>query len=450
MAEPAWEPGPTRPDPTTAAQPGRPPAIAEAIRLNRKGDREASHAQLRDFLAEQPGQVEALVWLAKVTGDPQEAIAAANLAARLDPANEVARRAVAAVHEMYPDGNESGLGKNGSSLAIAFATGMTLAQARSVTWPTRGINRPIGEALDDQTLTLRDLGWAVENAWDPRVRDAAKTILLTELMGTGPAEPPRGLKVIRGSRYTEDQERSATLELGATYGRFTTLLVGLLVVAVAVALLDFFGIAKFPPWILLLITLSVGLLGLSLGVLQRRRDEADAYQAGRRGEERAVEELTYHLDGRWTLFRNLEWPDRSWGDVDLVLVGPRGVAAFEVKAYCMRTRNIGDRWQRWTRWGWRKHPADPGRQVNQNAANVRQYLLGHGVKINWVEAVVLWAGKSDLLSVQDPATRVWRIDEVGDRLDDLWARKPLTEETVQQAVTVLQQALQTNDPTERP
>lgn len=421
-----------------------PPQLSEAIRLHREGQDQASRDRLCQFLLEQPAHIEALLWLARVTPDPQEALAAAELGLKLDPQNDVAQRAVIAVRERAaqlsrpPPENES------LSAAVALSTGMTLAQARAVRWPFRGVNQPIGEALDDGTITLRDLGWAVESARDARVKDAARTVLLSHLLETEPKELPKPPTVIQGSRYTEYQERRSLMFLGAVTGVLLALdAVYLIAVVVTEVLRRAYNWPLSVWWTCLFPIAFFSAFWLAFKmIVSRYADQADDYRSGRWGEERAVEALRYALDGRWTIIRNLEWPNRKWGDVDLVLVGPGGVWAFEVKAYSGLIRNMGDRWQRKTGRRWRGMTVNPGKQVGRNATNLREYLAAHGIRLKWVHAAVLWAGESDTLILDDPATPVWTLEDIADHVEDLWTEHGLAEDTLKRVVDVLSEAIE--------
>jgi hypothetical protein len=111
----------------------QPPEVTKAIQLYKQNQPAESRQILRDYFATQPGNVEALLWLAKVTSDSREAIAAAELALALEPDNEIARRAVASV-SAKPD-----LEQNAElAIDVMRVTGMTLAQARAVKWPFNG------------------------------------------------------------------------------------------------------------------------------------------------------------------------------------------------------------------------------------------------------------------------------------------------------------------------
>jgi hypothetical protein len=417
----------------------QPPAIAKAIRLYRDGNLEASRSELRKFLLREPAHLDALLWLAKVTPDAGEAQAAAELGLKLDPSNEVAQRAVIAVNKQQarPVG-EGTLTGSQLSAAIAVSTGMTLGQARAVRWRFQGIYLPIGEALDAGKIALRDLAWAVDKAWDGRIRDACRTILLNHLVGAPPQGRPLPLRVVPGSRYSERRERRAIL--------FTGMILGMTVAAwlasVGVLLWIFagqFGLVQPPPqWLGLAALPFLGLMWAILGWADRFSEKADQYRMGRWGEERAVDELRYCLDGRWTLFRNLEWPNRQWGDADIILVGPQGVAVLEVKSYSMEVRNIGDLWERKKGRGWRRLTAHPGKQARKNAVALRDYLKNHGIHVRWVSAAVLWSGEPQSLTVQDPAVPVLKVGALADGLEILWEGRQLNEDTAQQIVQLLE------------
>jgi hypothetical protein len=424
------------------AAPDLPPAIREAIQFYRAGKQHESRDCLRSFLLQQPAHIDALLWLARVSPDPQEAVAAAELALKLDPANEVAQRAVITVRKQAGETPKQPVEQAELLATVALSTGMTLGQARAVNWSPRNVNRPIGEALDEKIITLRDLAWAMESAFDARIRDAARTILITHLVGAEPKEPPPPLKVIIGSDFSEWQERRSLLFFSFVTGAALTLLLVLVIVDLAVLVFSvtykqqLFNQICFPLLVIVGIIWAVSRWNLGFA------DQAEQYRLGRWGEEDVVDQLRLLLDGRWTLFRNLEWPNRKWGDVDLVLVGPGGVWAFEVKAYSGQIRNIGDRWEKKGRWGWRRLTKHPGQQASRNAARLKEYLRDQGIDVGWVQAAVIWASEEGTLTVSDPATPVWTLEELPDHVEEIWQNRNLSEETVQKVVEVLRRTVE--------
>jgi hypothetical protein len=145
----------------------QPSEVAKAIQLYKQNQLAESRQILRDHLTAQPGNVEALLWLAKVTPDSREAVAAAELALALEPENEIAKRGVLAVHAKFDAAHQ-----DESPIDIARVTGMTVSQAREVIWPFSGLNRPIGVLLDEGIKSLKDLAWAIDNARDSRLINA--------------------------------------------------------------------------------------------------------------------------------------------------------------------------------------------------------------------------------------------------------------------------------------
>jgi hypothetical protein len=421
---------------------GYPTEVTQAIRLYRAGKQQESRDRLRDFLLQQPGHAQALLWLARVTPDPQEAVAAAELALKLDPSNEVAQRAVVAVRERTGESPRQAPEQAELSAAVTLSTGMTLAQARAVTWPFRNVNRPIGEALDDGAITLHDLGWALENARECRIRDAVRTILLTRLVGAEPKELPGPMRVVVGSRFSEQQERKSVGFLGFLLGAGAALLGVAALVGAGAAILQYGYHQTLPWWFLFLMFGVLGSVWILARWSDRYGDQADQYRTGRWGEEKVVDVLRYSLDSRWTLFRNFEWPNRKWGDIDLILVGPGGVWVFETKAYSGQIRNVGDRWERRTQWRWRRLTTHPGLQARRNAARLNDYLRNKGVRVPWVEPVVAWAGEQGSLTVEDPATPVWSLAELTEHSEELWQSRDLPDERVRQVVDVLDRAVQ--------
>ena len=54
---------------------------------------------------------------------------------------------------------------------------MTVEEARKVIWQGRGPREPMGSLLDNDQIDHRDLTWAVDRAYKPEVRAAARTML---------------------------------------------------------------------------------------------------------------------------------------------------------------------------------------------------------------------------------------------------------------------------------
>ncbi len=168
---------------------------------------------------------------------------------------------------------------------------MSLEEARQVIWQgTRAPREPIGKLFDSKQLDRGDLAWAVDAGYDPKFREAARTLLahsIGQLASTG-----YGPKVIDGSHYLEEEE---SISMGITMG-LLGLGVGVAFMMLASAIQqvlsgqNWLGVA-----IGLVITLAI--IGLILWFyIKREVGKYRTFRFGREGEEEVVERLRTSLD----------------------------------------------------------------------------------------------------------------------------------------------------------
>jgi hypothetical protein len=423
----------------TVPDPGTDALLAEAIQRREEGDRVASLITLRAYLMRE----HALLRLARLTDDVEEARPAARLALLLAPGDELAQRVAQDVAGRFPESDASASSIDWAAHLTAL-TGMALGQARAVRWPFRGVNQPIGDALDQGMISTKDLIWASESVTQERVRAAARTVLLSRLLDVEPAELPRPLTVIIGSRYTEREERLALFFTGLMIGIFAIVMVTASIASVLVL------IKQLPAWVGLALWVAIGMMLLLDRLTGRSIRRFETFRAGRLGEEQVVEGLRAVLNDRWVLFRNFTWSGRKGGDIDLVLVGPGGVWVFEVKSYTGAVRNHGDIWEYRGKRNWRKLGAHPGQQARRNAARLQAFCVEQSLNIPWVQPVVIWAtdegadeGSRGTLTLEQPATPVWPAEAITERAGELWQRRTtLDAETVQRVAALLRETIE--------
>jgi len=235
----------------------------------------------------------------------------------------------------------------------AVNAGITIEQARATRWPFQPFrNQPMGALVDAQQIGRQDLGYAIEHARDERVRRAAIALMAIRLNQVVQEPPPAAgpLQVLAGGpSYAERQQLRLRMIQGVILGGLLGVLLTVLVFVLAQLSWgtgsppgeSLSKLLSTPTGVVALIVAVVILLALSAGGLllsnfltnlfMRKFDEqVAAYRKGQEGEERTVEVLRRNLDGNWTLFRNVTLPGPR-NDIDLVLVGPPGVWALEVK-----------------------------------------------------------------------------------------------------------------------
>jgi hypothetical protein len=321
--------------------------------------------------------------------------------------------------------------------------GISRARARATLWPFRPHrDRAMGDLVDTKQLSLKDLAYAIENAWDDRVRKAATALSLERLnqIVQEPVPSAGFVHVISGGRsYSQRRESFYTLLQGAFIGFLITLAAFFLVssirqsrqpVSEAVSLTEFIsrpgGILGLA--IAIAILLFVGwLFNFIVEKINNRLDEQiEQYRRGQEGEDNVVQSIVQALDGNWHLLRNLSLPGRNKGDLDLVLVGPPGIWTLEVKNFRGEYRNIGESWEWRNSRDWKVANVNPSRQALNSAYRLKNFLKADKINV-FVNSAVIWANSESQLTVENPSVSVWRYDRLPDELGNIWQGEKLPE-----------------------
>jgi hypothetical protein len=362
-----------------------------------------------------------LAWAAEKAYDSRIREAATVLLAAL-PAREQAQRAKRAELEKTP--------------IKSFDVGISLQQARLKIWPfAPHKGQTMGALIDARQLTLKDLGFAAETAWDDGVRKAAMAFILERLDQILKEPPPTtGLVEVHagGRSYAKQRETWFTFLQGGLYGILACVVVALSTWTVGQAIrgpthLTAASVLFSTPAKAVAAVVAIALLAVATwvgtrlpDVLDRRlQKQVNEARRGQDGEDRVLEVILQALDGSWRVFRNVRVPGARRSDVDVVLVGPPGVWALEVKNLQGEYRNMGDDWQYRHNKSWKPSQAQPGQEARHHAAALGRYLSADGVKV-FATPVVVWASEAPNLGVNDPAVPVWNLDRLPDELGNIW------------------------------
>jgi hypothetical protein len=305
----------------------------------------------------------------------------------------------------------------------------SLEQARATSWPFRPYRgQPMGVLLDSYQLSLKDLNYALDNAYDPLVRQAAAVLIKARVDDSITAPARRSpAKVVSGGRSFMLRRQ---FDLVLTMGLLTGGMLGAGVVftiwmfasrssrstapetevipAVAVLLALLFTVVC-----LVAVFVAIRVVGGRMFDAYERR--LDRYRRGQEGEDRVFETVLPVLDGQWTVFRNLTLPGRSRADLDMLLVGPAGLWLLEIKSYRGAYRNTGEKWEIYRGGRWKPAERSPSTQVRRNAVALNSFLKAKGI-VTWVNPVVVWANPEAELRVEQPCTAVWTLELIHDEL----------------------------------
>lgn len=269
---------------------------------------------------------------------------------------------------------------------------MSLDEARRVIWQTQP-KAPMGQLLDDGIITRTDLEWAARKAFRHEVKRAAQRLLqeldhptaLSPSAPVAPAEPPRyGARVVIAGHYLENQQEDS-------FGNWVFGLAASMMLLVYAITDSVRSLMEGEPIYLVVIVIYILALAYGIWYTNKHLQRWRSYHLGRKGEEQALEHLRQALDSRWTIYRNLQPPDRR-DDLDLVLVGPGGVWAVQVKATKAQLRFQGGCWEVYRRRRWVAAQPDPAKQVTHQATALNEFLARNGITRYIERSIVLHEG----------------------------------------------------------
>ncbi|MCB9438504.1 MAG: NERD domain-containing protein [Anaerolineales bacterium] len=340
---------------------------------------------------------------------------------------------------------------------MRFNSKMTIDEARSTIWPFREIKgQPFGPLLDKGLLSPQDLGYAVQKAYDPRVREAARVILIHLQEQVEPNGGPLNMVASEFRSFSERRQ----IQLAFIQGTIISLSLAPLMFGLGWSLRratsesdkqSLSEIVSKPAGIIALAIVLVLMVAIPWGytkiidmILTRFDKKIRLHRKGQLGEERVINVMYSVLNNQWWVFRNVELPKRRSGDLDLVLVGPQGVWCFEVKAYSGDYRNIGDSWEKRFGSRWLPLTKNPSQQARRNATRLSQLLGSHQIK-QWVDPIVIWANPESSVIQDTPSTLVWTLDELHGHLSTLTTNKLIEQGKLQEIIKILSDIVQSED-----
>jgi hypothetical protein len=329
-----------------------------------------------------------------------------------------------------------------SQLTKSLPINITLDKARAMPWPFSPYKGQLmGVLVESRQLTLKDLGYAIENAWDENVKQAAIALSLIRLDQVVSEPPPSAgfVHVISGGRsYAERRESWLTFIEGVVLGWSTVAFIALVWWLLSGSLrprpnaASITDIVSSPAQLTLVvivfgIVLFVGWAVASIPdqITKRLEKQIEEHRLGQEGEERVVQLIVQALDGNWHIFRNITIPGRNKGDLDLVLVGPPGIWVLEVKNFRGKYRNIGENWEIQQKKKWRSANKNPSKQAFKNAVRLANFLNADGLK-TFVNPVVVWASVTSPLLIENPSVAVWHYSRLPDEIGNIWQGEKLS------------------------
>jgi hypothetical protein len=220
----------------------------------------------------------------------------------------------------------------------------------------------------------------------------------------------RPMPIIQGSNYLINEIQRRYRRQLAMMAVALTVLLGGFGALFYISITSLLGHRAPPTWTWpLILVLILPLFWLSERLAELWEEEKN-FRRGQQGEVLVARQLRQGLGGDWVLFRNIQLPGHK-ADIDMVLLGPPGLFALEVKTYSGTYRYHKQNFYRRTVMGWRKMLHNPGKQARASAGLLHQYITGTLNQDVWVEPRVAWVGPGTL-DLREPEVFVWYVDRL--------------------------------------
>ncbi|WP_353685407.1 nuclease-related domain-containing protein [Thermodesulfovibrio sp. 3462-1] len=163
------------------------------------------------------------------------------------------------------------------------------------------------------------------------------------------------------------------------------------------------------------------------------------FELGIQGERRLRRILSLILPDNYTVFYGYQIP--NGGDIDCIVIGPKGVFVMEVKNDKGNITYTSDGWnhikigQRGT--AYKGSLKDPGRQVVRGSMEIKKLLLSYGIKVP-ITALVVFTNQDAKLSVEsdNPKFKILKVEELPQFFEHL--PEKLKDETVERISRVIE------------
>lgn len=179
---------------------------------------------------------------------------------------------------------------------------------------------------------------------------------------------------------------------------------------------------QYTVWLLFVAWLPFLISGLFL-----RRYHT--WEAGIRGEREVVKALQ-ELDDSHYLLNGIVLP-RGKGDIDHVLLGPKGVFVIETKNYSGKVICDGDNWHRRRQAGQRKTPVESiSEQAKRNALDLDHFLKKKSRRNVDVTPICVFVNPSVELELKNPTLPVLQLKGLTKFIKDAQPTSALTEQEI--------------------
>jgi hypothetical protein len=177
------------------------------------------------------------------------------------------------------------------------------------------------------------------------------------------------------------------------------IILGLIILIFVLGFISPFKISSLKPYWWIMMLLAAFIIPPLMNVAQSLQEDLEFFKYGKEGENKVLQILEESLDDNFTYITNYVIPNTRIGDIDGLLIGPKGIVILEIKNYAGIFRISGEDMYRKLKGDvYRLYKKNPFEQIMKQKEYLDKFLYEKGINIKITPIVVLVYGKINAIT----------------------------------------------------
>jgi hypothetical protein len=177
------------------------------------------------------------------------------------------------------------------------------------------------------------------------------------------------------------------------------IILGLIILIFVLGFILPFKISVLKPYWWIMMLLAVSIIPPLINAAQSLQEDLEFFKYGKEGENKVLQILEESLDDNFTYITNYVIPNTRIGDIDGLLIGPKGIIILEIKNYAGIFRISGRDIYRKLRGNvFKLYKKNPFKQIKKQKEYLDKFLHEKGINMKITPIVVLVYGKIETIT----------------------------------------------------
>jgi hypothetical protein len=177
------------------------------------------------------------------------------------------------------------------------------------------------------------------------------------------------------------------------------IILGLIILIFVLGFILPFKISVLKPYWWIMMLLAASIIPPLMNIAQSLQEDLEFFKYGKEGENKVLQILEESLDDNFTYITNYVIPNTRIGDIDGLLIGPKGIVILEIKNYAGIFRISGEDMYRKLKGDvYRLYKKNPFEQIMKQKEYLDKFLYEKGIDVKITPIVVLVYGKINAIT----------------------------------------------------